>query len=126
MEYSKIIEPAPTFELPDQFLVWVAQKVLARSDLDLLLTEYYKKRLESQLKNRETYKTNHISTELTELTGLRLPTNCSSNTRPLLAKSFPLTPPLSPLLLTPSIHLFIPPSLSYNQACLHFDLKRKV
>ena len=46
-----MIEPAPTFELPNQFLVWVAQKVIALSDLDLLLTEYYKERLEPRLKN---------------------------------------------------------------------------
>ena len=54
MEYSRIIEPAPTFELPNQFLVWVSQKVLAQSDLNLLLTENYNERLEYQLKNRET------------------------------------------------------------------------
>ena len=63
MEYSRIIKPTPTFELPNQFLVWVAQKVLTRSDLDLLLTEYYKKRLESQLKNKEIYMNEDNSTE---------------------------------------------------------------
>ena len=72
MKYSRIIEPAPTFELPNLFLVWVAQKVIAQSDLDFLLTKYYKERLESRLKNKEKYRTDHI---LTELTGLRLPTN---------------------------------------------------
>ncbi len=104
----------------------MAQKVLARSDLDLLNTEYYKKRLESQLNNRETYTTDHISTESTKLTGLRLPTDCFSNIKLLPAKFFPLTTPLLPLSLTLPIHLFIRPVPSCNHSCLHFDPKRKV
>lgn len=48
----------PTFALPIQFLIWIAKKVLAQSNLDLLLTKYYKKRLESQLKNRKIEKKN--------------------------------------------------------------------
>lgn len=39
------------FELPNQFLVCVARKVIALSDLDLFLTEYFKERLNPQLKN---------------------------------------------------------------------------
>ncbi len=112
--------------LPNQFLVWVAQKVLAQSDLDLLLTEYYKERLESQLKNREKYTTDHISTESTELTGLQLLTDCSSNIKPLSAKSFLLTLPLLPLSLILSINLSIPPLPSYKHSCLYFDSKREV
>ena len=45
MESARIIKPMSTFELPNQFLVWVAQKLLTLLDLDLLLTEYYKERL---------------------------------------------------------------------------------
>ncbi len=104
----------------------MAQKVFAQSDLDLLLTKYYKETLKSQLKNREKYTTDYILTESTELNGLRLPNDCSSNINPLPAKCFPLTPPLSPLSLTPSINLSITSSPSHNYSCLHFDPKRKV
>ena len=73
MESARIIKPVPTFELFNQFLVWVTQKILALSDLDLLLTEYYKERLKPQLKNKKKiYTTDQTSTELTRL---RLPTN---------------------------------------------------
>ncbi len=126
IEYSGIIEPTPTIELPNRFLVWLTLKVFARSDFDLLLTEYYKERLESQLKNRETNTTDHILTESTEMTGLRLPTDCSSNIKPLSVKYFSLTPPLSPLSLTLSINLSIPPASSYKHSCLYFDPNRKV
>ncbi len=121
MEYSRIIEPAPTFELPNQFLVWVAQKFLARSDFDLLLTEYYKERLESQLKNKKTHTTNHILTEPTELTGLRSTTDWTSNIKPSPAKLFSLTSPPSPLSLPPSINF---PTLLVSPHNL--DLERKV
>ena len=121
MEYSQIIEPAPSFELPKQFLVWVAQKFLARSNLDLLLTEYYKERLESQLKNKKTHTTNHILTEPTELTGLRLPTDWTFNIKPSPAKLFPLTLPPSPLSLPPSVNFPPPLVSSYN-----LDPERKV
>ena len=60
----------PNFALPNQFLVWIAKKVLAYCDLDLVLTDYYKERLESQLKNKETY-TNEDN--LTKSTKLLLP-----------------------------------------------------
>lgn len=66
MECARMIEPAPTFEFPNQFLVWVAQKVLALSGLDLLLTEYYKERLEPRLeKNKK--EIHRADTGLTEL-----------------------------------------------------------
>ncbi len=121
MEYSRIIKPAPTFELPKQFLVWLAQKFLARSDLDLLLTEYYKERLESQLKNRKTHMTNHILTEPTESTGLRLPTDWTSNIKPSPAKLFPPTPPPSSLSLPSSVNFLTPLVSSHN-----LDPERKV
>ena len=91
----------------------MAQKFLARSDLDLLLTEYYKERLESQLKNGKTHTTNHILTEPTELTGLRLPIDWTSNIKSSSAKLFPLTPPPSPLSLPPSVN-FPTPLVSFN------------
>ena len=127
MEYSRIIEPAPTFELPNQFLVWVAQKVIAQSDLDLLLAEYYKERLESRLKNRETHTTDHISTELT---GLRLPTDWISHKKTAPANSFPLTPPSSPLSLSLSlpstVNSPIPLVSSHNLSCSPIDPEREV
>ena len=116
MEYSRIIEPAPTFELPNQFLVWVTKKVLAQSDLDLLLTEYYKERLESQLKNRETYMNEDNSTESTILslpTHLPVPIDWISSSKPSSTRPpFPLpTLPLSPLSL-PSLSTKSIPSAS--------------
>ena len=77
-----MIEATPTFALPNQFLVWVAKKVLAQSDLDLVLTEYYKERLESRLKNRETHTNGLILTESTNSTGLRIPTDWIPCTKP--------------------------------------------
>ena len=130
MEYARIIEPAPTFELPNQFLVWVAQKFIARSDLDLLPTEYDKERLEPQLKNRETYTIDHIPTEYisTESTELRLPTDCPFHIKPLPTKSFPLTPPPSPvsLSLPSSVNFPLPLVPSHNPSCPHFDPEREV
>ena len=61
------MEAIPTFALPNQFLIYVAGKVLVHYDLNLVLTEYYKERLNSQLKNRETYTNEDNSTESTEL-----------------------------------------------------------
>ena len=46
MKSTKIMKLVPIFKLPNQFLVWMAQKFIAQSDLDLLLIKYYKKRLE--------------------------------------------------------------------------------
>ena len=95
-------------------MVQVAQKFLARSDLDFLLTEYYKKRLESQLKNRKTHRINHILTEPTELIGLRLPTDWTSNINPLSAKLFLFTPPPSPLSLPLSVNFPTPLVFPHN------------
>ena len=63
MECLRITEATPTFALTNQFLIWVAKKVFAQSDLDFVLTEYYKERLEFQLKNRETHMNENKSTE---------------------------------------------------------------
>ena len=127
MEYSKIIKPASIFKLPNQFLVWVVQKVIVQLDLDLLFVEYYKERLESQLKNRGTHRTNHISTELT---GLQLPTDWISYKKTAPANSFPLTPPSSPLflslLLFSIISSLIPLVFSYNLSCSPFDLEQGI
>ncbi len=103
IKYSRIIKPTPTFELPNQFLVWVALKVLTRSDLDLLPTEYYKERLESQLKNKEIYMNKDNSTEstvLSLLTHLPVPIDWISflklsSTKPLFPLPTPLFFPLS-------------------------------
>ncbi len=43
----------PNFALPDWSPGWVGSKFLIGCDLDLLLTEYYKETLESQLRNRD-------------------------------------------------------------------------
>lgn len=48
IKYLKIIETTPTFALFDQFLVLVTKKFLVQCDLDLVLSKYYKERLESQ------------------------------------------------------------------------------
>ena len=53
MESTRIIELVPIFELPNLFLVWIAQKVLSLLDLNLLLTKYYKERLNPRLKNEK-------------------------------------------------------------------------
>lgn len=47
------MEKIPTFVLSNKFLIWVAAKFLANYNLNLLLAEYYKEVLESQLKNEE-------------------------------------------------------------------------
>ena len=60
----------PNFVLPNEFLIWVAKKILAHNDLDLVLIDYYKKRLESQLKNKEIDTKTPVLTELNKLTGL--------------------------------------------------------
>ena len=65
----------PIFALPNQFLVWVAKKTLVHCNLDLVLTDYYKKNLEFQLKNRETDTKTHVLTKLNESSELRLPTS---------------------------------------------------
>lgn len=63
-------------------------------DLDLVLIEYYKKRLDSQQKNREK-STNQLDlTELTETTGLQLPTDWTPYNKPssLRPSFFPSSP----------------------------------
>lgn len=56
----------PIFILPKQFLICIATKFLTNHKQNLLLTEFYKERLELQLKNRETYIYTYItSTKLT-------------------------------------------------------------
>ena len=90
--------------IDNQFLVWVAKKVFAQSDLDLVLTEYYKERLKSQLKNRKTHTNEQNSTESIVLL---LPTHLfiffdwiSTLKLSSLRPPFPLlTPPPSPLSL---------------------------
>ena len=119
-----MMEATPNFALPNQFLVWVAKKVLAHYDLDLVLTDYYKERLESQLKNRETHTNENNSTESTELllpTHLPVPINWispskSSTKRP----SFPLpTPSPSPLSLSSLLSQSVPStSCRNNTTCL--------
>ena len=98
-----MIEIAPIFALSNQVLVWIAAKVLAHYDLDLILTKYYKERLDSQLKNKKTYIN---ESNLTESTVLNIPnlsicltwisTSKPSSTRPFFLF---LISPLSPLSL---------------------------
>lgn len=127
MEYSRNMEPTPTFELPNQFLIWVAHKVIAQSDFNLLFVKYYKERFESQLKNKETHTTNHISTELI---GLQLPTDWISHKKTALANSFPLIPPslslFLSLLLPSTINSSIPLISSHNLFCSPVDPKQEV
>lgn len=59
----------PTFALSSPFLIWVAKKNLVHCDLDLVMFEYYKERLKSELKNRETHM---IEDKLTEPTVLNI------------------------------------------------------
>ena len=117
-EVLEKMEATPTFALPRQFLVWVAQKVLAQCDIDLVLTEYYKERLGSQLKNRETYTNENKSTEPTVLNASSVPVPSDwisapkpSSTRPPLPL---LTPPLSPLSLSPPLTSAIPSVSCHN------------
>ena len=119
------MERTPTFALPNEFLIWVAAKVLANCNLDLLLTEYYKERLESQLKNRDTHTQKYAnSTELTDFTRLNIPTvwiirEKPSSSRPT-SSSF-LTPPLSPLFLPSPLSTSIPPSSLYDNSFSPFS-----
>ncbi len=101
------MEVTPNFALPNQFLVWVAKKVLAHCDLDLILTDYYKERLEFQLKNRETDTKTPVLTELNESTRLQLPTDWTLYTKPssLRPSCFPPSPPPSPLSLSSNVIL---------------------
>lgn len=97
----EMMEVIPTFTLPNQFLLWVVKKVFVQSNLDLILTEYYKKRVQSQLKNRKTHKNGLILTESTNLTGLQIPTDLTPYIKPSSTKQslFLLSPPFFPLFL---------------------------
>ncbi len=89
-------------------MVWVAYKVLGQWDLDLLLTEYCKERLESQLKNGETQMKGDNSKESTLLslpTHLPVPIDLIFSSKPSSAR-----PPLP--FPTPLFSLFSLPSLS--------------
>lgn len=67
----EIMETILIFTLLNQFLVWMTKKNFLQFDLNLILTEYYKKRLKSQLKNKKT----HINEKkLTKSIELLLPT----------------------------------------------------
>lgn len=68
IECIRIMEATPIFVLPSQFLVWIGKKILAQSDLDLVVMEYYKDRRESQLKNRRKSMNDNNLTELTTST----------------------------------------------------------
>lgn len=68
-------ETTPYFALSKQFLVWMAEKFHTYYDLNLVLTEYYKKRLRSQLKNKKMYTKAPILTKSNELTRLQLLTD---------------------------------------------------
>lgn len=63
IKYFRIIELIFLFILLNSFLVQVIKKFFTKYDLDLILTEYYKKRLESQLKIREIHLNENKSTE---------------------------------------------------------------
>ena len=78
-------------------------------DLDLVLTEYYKERLESQLKNRETYTNGLILTKSIDLTGLQIPTDWTLCTKSSSTKPSPFlpSPNFSPLSLSPNIALLL-------------------
>ena len=124
MESARIIKPLPTFELPKQFLVWVTQKVLAFSDLNLLLTEYYKERLNLQSKNeKRIHMTDQTSTKLTQP---QLPTNWTSRTNLLSATLFFLIPLPSTLLLSPSVNFPTPFASYYNSSCLCLNLEHNI
>ena len=77
----------------------MAKKVLAQFNLDLVLTEYYKDQLESQLKNRET---SINDDNLTKSTASTIQTH--------LSVSIDWIPLAKPSLLRPFFPLLIPPS----------------
>ena len=106
IECLRIMEATSTFTLPNQFSVWVGKKIFAQSDLDLVLTEYYKKRLESRLKNRGTHTNEKNSIESIVLslpTHLPIPSNWVLTSKPSsLRPPFPLLTPPPSLLSLPS------------------------
>lgn len=109
------MEKTSTFGLPNEFLIWVAAKLLVYCNLNLLLTEYYKEILESRLKNRETRTHANInSKKLTVNSRLNLTTDCNKPSDLRLISYTLLTPPSSPI----SAPLSIPNSLSISCTCL--------
>lgn len=75
--------------------------MFVQCDLDLVLTEYHKERLESQLKSKERYLNKPVLIELTQSTRLQIPTNCILYTKSsfLRPSYLPLSPPSLPLSL---------------------------
>lgn len=63
-----MMETMPNFALPNQFLVRLAKKVPTHYDFDLVLTNYYKKRMEFQLRNKETDMKTPVLIKLNEST----------------------------------------------------------
>ncbi len=65
---------------------------------------------------------------MTESTELQLPTDCPFHIKPLPTKSFPLTPPPSPvsLSLPSSVNFPLPLVPSHNPSCPHLDPEREV
>lgn len=91
------------------------------SDLGLLLTKYYKERLNPQLKKgKNRQRTDHI---LTKSTRLQLSINCTSYTNLTFAKSFFFIFSLSSLSFTSFINLFISSISSYNFSYHQFHFK---
>lgn len=85
----------------------MAKKVLAQLDLNLVLTEYYKEKLESQLKNRKIYTNGFIWIESTDLTKLQILTDWTPYTKLLSTRSslLPPSPRFFLLFLSPNITL---------------------
>lgn len=96
------------------------------SDLDLLLTKYYKERLKPQRKKKEIYTTDYILIELTELTKLQLFTNWTSLKNFSFANLFSLIPPSLHLSLLPLVNFFSPLVACHKLFYGHFDSKQIV
>ncbi len=72
--------------LTHRFLSWVSAKILT-GYVDLIVTEYYKKTLESKLKNEETYKS--TNTESIGFPRLKILTNWKFSKESSVEKSTP-------------------------------------
>ncbi len=124
--YFQIIEETSTFTQSNKFVIWLAIKTLANFNLDLLLTEYCKKKLESWVKNKNTCINSHIltwrteMTDLTESTRLRLSTDWTVNTKSSFTRSPYIlsSSPISPLLL----HFFSATFVSLSILCNNCSL----
>ena len=119
-----MMEATSIFALHNQFLVWVAGKILLHCDLDLVLTEYYKERLDSRLKNKETHMNKNNSTESNVFslpTHLPVPIDWISSLKPSSTRlpfSF-LTPSLSPLSRSSLSNKSIPSASCHNNITCH-------